>query len=135
MIRAQQLPLFAEPEPAPLEFVRGHPVERSGIARYIHIIRGANDPERSPRPLGGQPDRAPHRTLEEVPTEDCAAMIVRLLGDGTARTFNAIAVELLDQTADLVLDSPLDRALWQLVAEGRLEHTLLAPILFRPVCE
>jgi hypothetical protein len=127
-----QLELFA-PEPAPADFVRGVTVDRAGIGRYIHVIRAADDPWRSPRPKGGRANRFPHRTLAEIPIDRCAEMIVALFADGKPRTFNAISVELLDHTADMTLGSPLDRALWRLVAESRLEHTLTAPIRFRPV--
>ena len=116
---------------APREFVRGVPVDRSGMAQYLHIIRAADDPERSPRPAGGRKDRAPHRTLAEIPIAMCEAQMLGLLADGQARTFNRIGVELLDHTADTLIGSPYDDALWGLVERGELEHTLDAPILFR----
>ena len=131
-MRAAQLDLFVAQTP-PDEFVRGARVDRSGAARYLHLIRAPDDPARSPRPKGGQPDRFPHRTLGEIPVERCAEMILALLADGAPRTFNAICVELFDKTADIALGSPLDRALWRLVADGRLEHTLSAPIRLRSV--
>jgi hypothetical protein len=117
--------------PEAREYVRGFPIDRSGVARYIHIIRGPADPERSPRPPGGRADRAPHLTLSEVPVETCRDEILGLLADGVPRTFNAIGVELRDHTADTLLDSPYDDALWDLVAAQALEHTLDVPILFR----
>jgi hypothetical protein len=96
---------------APREFVRGVAVDHSDIAVYLHLIRGQGDPERSPRPIGGRLDRAPHRTLEEVPVEKCRDDIMGLLADGRPRTFNAIGVELLDHTADTLFHSPYDQAL------------------------
>ena len=120
------------PAPAPpLDFVRGVAVDRSDIAGYLHLIRGEGDPERSPRPVGGRIDRAPHRTLADVSVEKCCEDIIGLLADGRPRTFNAIGVELLDHTADTLLGSPYDEALWQLVERGAIEHTLDVPILFR----
>lgn len=116
---------------APREFVRGVAVDHSDIAGYLHLIRGQGDPERSPRPIGGRLDRAPHRTLEEVPVEKCRDDIMGLLADGRPRTFNAIGVELLDHTADTLFRSPYDQALWQLVEREAIEHTLDVPILFR----
>ena len=89
------------------------------------------DPERSPRPIGGRLDRAPRRTLEEVPVEKCRDDIMELLADGRPRTFNAIGVKLLDHTADTLFRSPYDQALWQLVEREAIEHTLDVPILFR----
>lgn len=133
-MRPAQLTLFA-PAAAPEEFIRGVQVDRTGVSRYVHLIRAPDDPVRSPRPKGGQADRFPHRTLGEIPVERCADMILALLADGAPRTFNAICIELFDKTADIALGSPFDRALWRLVAAGRLEHTLTAPILFRSVHE
>jgi len=101
------------------------------MARYLHIIRAGDDPERSPRPIGGRKDRAPHRTLAETPIATCEAQILGLLADGDARTFNRIGVELLDHTADTLMGSPYDAALWNLVDRGELEHTLDHPVLFR----
>jgi hypothetical protein len=133
---AQQLvfaALEATPAPPPedREFVRGVQVDRSGIAQYVHLIRSADDPERSPRPVGGRADRAPHRTLSVRPVATCCEDILRLLSDGHARTFNAIGVELLDLTSATLFGSPYDEALWELVERQQLEHTLDVPILFR----
>jgi hypothetical protein len=116
---------------APREFVRGVPIDRTGIARYLHLIRAVDDPERSPRPIGGRKDRAPHRTLAETPVATCEAQILGLLADGQARTFNRVGVELLDHTADTLMGSPYDAALWRLVERAELEHTLDHPVLFR----
>jgi hypothetical protein len=127
----RQLSLFAPPpEPEP-EFVRGIRVDRSGINRYIHIVRGPNDPLRSPRPKGGLKDRAPHRTFKKLPVEKATELILSLLSDGRPRTFNAMTIELFDLGADTLLGSPVDRALWKLVAAERLEHTMTRPVLFR----
>ena len=135
---AQQLTFAALAQPAPTppaesDFVRGVAVDRSGMAAYVHLIRAEGDPERSERPVGGRLDRSPHRTLAEVPVEDCAQQILGLLVDGVPRTFNAIGVELLDHTADTLFGSPYDVALWRLVGDGQLEHTLAAPVVFRLV--
>ena len=112
-------------------YVRGVNLDRSGITAYLHLIRSAQDPERSPRPEGGRLDRAPHRTLTRTAVDHWAARICERMADGVARTFNRIGVELLDQSSDMLLDSPVDQALWQLVDQGTLEHTMEAPILFR----
>jgi hypothetical protein len=112
-------------------FVHAGNIDRSGPAAYVHLIRSAADPERSPRPSGGREDRAPHRTLKKTTVEYWQGQIRALLDDGISRTFNRIGVELLDQTADMLLGSPVDAALWSLVKSGNLEHTTEIPILFR----
>ena len=127
----RQLSLF-EPPPLPdPEFVHGIRIDRSGINRYIHIIRGPHDPERSPRPKGGRKDRAPHRTFAKMSVDRATDLIVSLLNDRRPRTFNAMTVELFDLNADTLIGSPVDRALWRLVKASRLEHTMTAPVLFR----
>jgi hypothetical protein len=108
-----------------------HPVDRSGSAAYLHLVRGRDDPERSPRPAGGYVDRSPHLKLRKTDAADWRAQIVAQLTDGVPRTFNRIGVELLDKTADVLFGSPVEDALWSLVADGLLEHTLKAPVLFR----
>jgi hypothetical protein len=134
-LKAQQLVfrglLAAGPPPADREYVRGVRVDRAGLARYLHLIRDPDDPERSPRPIGGRADRSPHRTLAELSAEACGNEILALLADGRPRTFNAIGVELLDHTADTLHGSPYEKALWELAARGALEHTLDVPVLFR----
>jgi hypothetical protein len=115
----------------PRVFVRGVPVDRTGPARYVHLIRDLNDPERTERPIGGRVDRSPHLTLADIAVTTCREEILGLLADGRERTFNAIGVELLDHTADTLLGSPYDDALWQLVKAEQLEHTMEAPVLFR----
>jgi hypothetical protein len=129
-----QLELFTPEAPAqapPDGLVKGLRVDRSGAARYVHLIRSPEDPERTERPRGGRPDRAPHRTLELTTVDHWKREILRLLSDGVPRTFNRLGVELLDQTADMLLDSPVDRALWELVEASLLEHTMEGPIYFR----
>jgi hypothetical protein len=134
--KAQQLVFaaLADPEaaaPGEREYVVGVRVDRSGIARYLHLIRDPNDPDRSPRPVGGRADRAPHRTLAKLSVDAAGEEMLRLLADGRPRTFNAIGVELLDHTADTLHGSPYEKALWELTARGALEHTLDVPVLFR----
>jgi hypothetical protein len=109
--------------------------DRSGLAGFTHIIRSPDDPERTdirklPEALR---DRAAEwrRRLKKSSVGDWKRAIWTLLSDGAPRTFNRIGVELADKTADLLLGLPPDRALWALVAEGRVEHTMVAPILFR----
>jgi hypothetical protein len=110
-------------------------VDRRGMARFTHIIRAPDDPERSdirklPEALRDR-EATWRRRLKTSSVKDWKSAIWTLLSDGQPRTFNRIGVELVDKTADLLIDLPPDRALWALVAEGRVEHTMGAPILFR----
>jgi hypothetical protein len=115
--------------------VTGEVVDRSGIAKYTHIIRAPDDPERSdiralPEALRDRTARW-RRELKSSRVDAWRWAIWQLLSDGQPRTFNRIGVELLDKTADVLLELPPDRALWSLVADKRVEHTTSAPILFR----
>lgn len=55
------------------------------------------------------------------------------LSDGVSRTFSRIAVELVDKTADVVCDTPVEAGLWLLVEQERIEYTPAAPVFFRRV--
>jgi hypothetical protein len=125
----------SEPQAVREEWVTGATIDRSGAAVYTHLIRAEDDPERTdiralPEALR---DRAAEwrRALKKTSVDTWKWAIWRLLSDGQPRTFNRIGVELLDKTADVLLDLPPDRALWALVAEQKIEHTTHAPILFR----
>ena len=106
-------------------------------APYAHIIRGADDPDRidRARSLGGttrgDAKVASLAQLRKRGVAELGAEILQLLDDGRVRTFNRIAVELWDKTADLVFHEAPDHALWALVSSGDIEHTISAPILFR----
>ncbi len=138
-----QLPLFPpqhpdpDPptEPPPIEWVTGPTVRRDGLAHYLHLVRSPDDPERVdirtlPEALR---DRvaAWRRSLAKATPESFEEPILALLADGVPRTFNRIAVELLDKTADVLLDTPPDRALWSLVFASKVEHSIAVPVLFR----
>ncbi len=110
-------------------------LDRTGVARYTHIVRAADDPERTD--IRALPEHLRDREakwrkgIKETPPAVYKPLILALLADGLPRTFNRIGVELLDKTADNLLDLPPDKALWELVHEGRVEHTTKSPILFR----
>jgi len=110
-------------------FTGGIP-KMDGMHRYTEMIRGTDDPERAPRPKGGQKDRAPHRTLAKSTAKDWIPSIRKLLSDGQPRTLNAIGVTLIDKTADITSGRPFAQALWQLVQDGELAYGSPAPILF-----
>jgi len=116
-------------------WVTGSEVLRGGLAKFTHVIRGPDDPERTDiRKLPeAERDRLAlwRHGLKRRPFVELRAPILDHLRDGVARTFNRVGVELFDKTADLLLDLPPDAALWSLVGDGLVEHTLAAPVLFR----
>jgi len=114
-----------------LTWVTGNYADRSGAAKYLHLVRAPGDPERRPRPKGGVADRAPHRTLGRTSSARWEPVLLEALADGTPRTFNRLGVELFDLTADVIAGTSVDRALWGLVTRGLVEHTMELPILFR----
>ena len=106
--------------------------DRSGMYAYVHLARAPGDPERSPREARGKANATAWRkrfAKSTVPKWRDA--ILEHMLDGRARTFNRIAVELADATADVVFGKAPDTALWQLVAEGWLEYTPSSPVFFR----
>lgn len=110
------------------------PVDRSGTMAFVHLIRSPDDAERTPRPKGGRKDRAPHlmmRRKSPAAIDEWTEAIRAKLSDGKPRTFNSLCVEIGDLTADVAFQEAPDIALWALVCDGELEHTVEAPILFR----
>lgn len=112
-----------------MRWARG-PIDRSGMRAYTHLIRSPRDPERAE---WRNTDNAAawRRRLNKRSPEELAVEIHRHMADGVPRTFNRIAVEMIDKTADVVFGTSFDDALWQLVDRGDLQLTLLAPIRFR----
>lgn len=117
------------------EWVTGLAVDRSGVAAFVHLVRAPDDPPEAPRGSGSERRKlwgvAPHVAIEKRSRDDWRQEIVKLMVDGKARTFNAICVTLTGLTADVCFGLPPDGALWMLVEEQLLEHTLTAPVLFR----
>lgn len=112
-------------------------LEREGMEVYLHMIRASDDPERSPRAKmgtkGSDPTREYAKRLKKDGPRYWAERIAEHLADGKVRTYNRIAVEMLDKTADVLADTPFDDAIWLLVEEKRVEHTCETPLLFRLV--
>ncbi len=106
--------------------------DRSGAFAFTALIRAPDDPERSPRGAHGRDRMALwRRHLKKDSSETWFFRIGDLLLDGVPRTMNRIGVELLDKTADILLQTPFEDGLWQLVEEGHVEFTMDAPVLFR----
>ena len=148
-----QLSLFASP-PRVIETGEwtSHPVDRAGAAAYIHLIRDKDDPERMSREDAkrlGVRELAPHKRLDRVPVSEWRRLIRKHLHDRASSTgypeadrakeirseftFNRLMLELAGVTADIAFETNADRALWELVAAGTLEHTTSTPVLFRLV--
>ena len=125
---AEQLSLLAPPEVAAVGggFYSGLP-ERDGAARYVHLIRSSDDPERAPRGGIGSTD---WKRVGDLPVAEWARRIERHLADGEARTFNRLALELTGFTADVVFEETFDHGLWHAVEQGRVVWTAEAPVLF-----
>ena len=130
MTAPRQMRLALDGRDAPQEWTHD-PVDRSGLAAYTHLIWGPDDPERSPRKDRKGQETAWRQRLDPSTQPRWRAAILELLADGEPRTFNRLMVELADMEASLAFGMAPDVALWELVAEGRLEHTLEAPIFFR----
>ena len=111
----------------------GQYADRSGLARYTHLIHSAEDfpmqsrRERTCGPLGWRSD------FDKSTKPKWKKAIWDLLADRVPRTFNHIMLELTHGThlADVAFKRAPDFALWELVAERKISHTLVAPILFR----
>lgn len=108
----------------------------SGMQQYTVCIRSYIDPERMPRELMKRDTQAKWlKELMKQPVEAMEVAVMAHMADGQARTFNRIGVEMMDKTADLILGTPFEEAMWSLVAKGELAFTMVAPVFFRKVPE
>lgn len=114
------------------EWVTGAAVDRSGAAQYIVLIRAPGDPDET-RARGGGAGRTAFWRGQMRPEHEphWKALIWNLLRDGRPRTFNRLCVEIAGVTADVAAGKAPEQALWALVEDRYVEHTLRAPILFR----
>jgi hypothetical protein len=101
------------------------------MTRYTIMIRGPDDPERRPRPVGGQEDKQPHYTIAKMSDSQIAKLIVNHLSDGVPRTLHRLSVELWDKSSSITGGTKVEDVLWQLVLDRTLEFTREAPVLFR----
>ena len=104
--------------------------------RYVLLIRGPEDPERRARwserdteTRGERPTKDARRRTAEIDRSEVRARFVADLQQTKGSTFNALCVRCLDCTADMAAAS-VHRALWELVEDGTIVHTLVAPIRF-----
>lgn len=114
-------------------WVTGGHVDRSGLSRYTHLIRSSEDFDRTPREFRKGKETAWRKDLHPGTIIQWRHDILRVLAGGSSKTFNQIVLEITggQYTADNAFEKAPDMALWDLVEERKLSHTLQAPILFR----
>ncbi len=119
--------LFAAPAPT-WEYHLGMP-ERSGTAKYVHLIMWTGDPpETMGRGKGKQEldenicseGRSSTHWKRTHSAEVYKEKIMSLMSDGEPRTFNRICVEITGTNGNVWFEKEPDIALWSLVEEGRL---------------
>lgn len=123
MIGPEQLELFESP-PLTMSYYRGLP-DRSGIRKYLHLVRWWGDPKETMArgslkidDEGSQTGRdSRHWMKNKTSVAEYRDWIVKLLEDGEPRTFNSICVELTGTTADVWFEKAPDEALWSLVED------------------
>lgn len=113
-------------------------VPNRGIAPYTVAIRSPRDPERRDRATSiggfscGVEKIRDLKRWKTWPIEAWGRAILRTLeASPEPLTFNALGVVIADKTADALLGTVAEEALWKLVEVGRVEHTMSAPVLFR----
>lgn len=122
------------------EYTRaGALVDRSGLSAYLHLVMAPDDPvprrrwsERDAETRGTRDEHVRARkALRRRGIDDWKEVILHAL-DVLARpaTFNALMITAADMHAS---DAPhaAEAALWQLVADGVLVHTLARPVRFK----
>jgi hypothetical protein len=112
--------------PAPVWTYHFGAPDRSGIYAYAHLIRWRHDPAET-KGRGFTTENGERVALrgaawqKRIGTpEEWAPRIEALFDDGEPRTFNAICVHLIGATADVLVDSAIDVALWSLVERERV---------------
>lgn len=104
---------------------------RTDAERYLHVIRSPGDPP-DVRPRGrGVRDPDGWKELRKKPPAWWYERFRLLLADKKPRTFNRMMLELAGYTADIAFEEVPDIALWAMVGEREIEHTIAVPILFR----
>lgn len=111
--------------------------DRSGTAKYTHLIRSPWDPEegieRGTRADGSRHDPTEYKSFGRVSIAEWSARVLALFAARPRpRTFNRICVELTGHCASTHLDTPLDRALWKLVKDEVLAWSNSEPPYFVP---
>lgn len=105
-------------------------VQFEGLQKYTHIIRGPDDPERGPRVRGQE--TAWKKKLSGDP-EPWKKVLYDTLKKKGPMTFNKLALLTSGYTADIAAGKAPDKALWELVGEGKVKFTNDAPVIFKAV--
>ena len=118
----------------------GQVPDRSGMAAYIILIRSPEDPpEEQFRTRGrGQDGGGADGTyrsagIRKGDRTQARELLLGLLGEHGPCTFNTLSLYGWGRAADAVggVGTAVEEALWDLVAEGTVEHTMASPIRFR----
>lgn len=110
-------------------------VERTGPAKYTLLIRGKADPERSPRWSERDPETRGAREVKDarkrtkLEAKDARAALLADITKHPGTTYNAACVRSFGTTADVTSET-IESALWALVDDGTLIHTMEVPVRF-----
>lgn len=115
-----------------VEWSSGCRPDLSGLARYVILVRAPEDPERRSRSARRGLETEVVSVSRSLSVDAWKERFRSRFADGRPRTFNAAMVEECDWTADCAPDRAVE-AMWQLVEEEVLEHTMRSPIRFRLV--
>lgn len=130
-----------EPEPVvelPTKYEDPGPmgqVDRSGMFAYVHLILGPDDPE--PKTRKERYETEGYETegwkdMSKTPVSEWERRIMELLSDKQPRTFHLIMMKLTNymHRADVAFCENPDIALWSLVKDEKLYHTMEVPVHF-----
>lgn len=113
-------------------WVTGDVIDRRGAAAYLHLVHGRGDPE-APKDKGARDPLAWKRDVNKGDLAEWRKKILELLAKNGPSTYNALSVHATGLASEVTFQELPDKALWSLVSDGLVEHTLVAPILFRLV--
>jgi hypothetical protein len=113
-------------------WVTGDVIDRRGAAAFLHLVHGRGDPA-APAVKGARDPLAWKRTMQKGDLAEWRKKILELLAKHGPSTYNALSVHATGLAAEVTFQELPDKALWSLVSDGLVEHTLVAPVLFRLV--
>lgn len=113
-------------------WVTGDVIDRRGPAAFTHLVHGRDDPKAAAH-KGARDPLAWKKTVQKGDLAEWRKGMLDLLAKHGPSTYNALSVHATGLTADITFQELPDKALWSLVSDGLVEHTLVTPILFRLV--